>query len=123
MGTSNTDNLKAAVKLVANLVSDIIKSEGDATAVGKMGEFTNLIPQVMALLPQVGTLSLSNLSSSDYVALVQELATDLSIPDAHSAAVVNAACELIEKITLYGWGLVNALKAAPSTASPAQPTT
>ncbi len=108
----NLDALKSAVKVVAHAVSDSIKAAKDTTAAARMAEYSNLLPDVMELLPKIGDLSLTNLAPSDYVSLVQELATDLVVPDAHAAAIIQASMKLIEDLVPDVLALVAAIKNA-----------
>lgn len=115
---ANLDPLKALVKLVAHAVSASVKAAGDSSASAKIGEFQVLIPDVLALLPQIGSISLSGLAPADYVALVEELASDLSVPDAHAAGIINASLKLIADLVPDVEALVAAIKAAPVVVAP-----
>lgn len=95
---TNLGPLKAAIKLVADAVSDGIKASGDATTPAKLADFQNLIPDVLNLIPQIGQISLSGLAPADYAALLAELAVDLAIPQAHTAAIVNASIKLLQDV-------------------------
>lgn len=122
----NLTALKALIKLLAHAAADTvtaIKDPGGAAA--KLADFSNLVPDIMNLAPQLGNISFSGLAPADYVALVSELATDLAIPDAHAAGIVNASLKIIEDLVPDVQALIAAIKAAPpavaAVAPPAAP--
>lgn len=123
---TNLGPLKAAIKLVADAVSDGIKASGDATTPAKLADFQNLIPDVLNLIPQIGQISLSGLAPADYAALLAELAVDLAIPQAHTAAIVNASIKLLQDVATIIVpdieSVLAAVQAAPAPApAPAAP--
>lgn len=123
---ANLVPLKAAIKLIADAANDAIKAAGDTNPTLKLLDFQNLIPDVLALLPQIGSISLSGLAPADYTALLTELTTDLALPAGHTAAIINASIKLIEDLIAVivpdVEALVAASKAAPA-AAPAAPAT
>lgn len=126
---TNLAPLKAAIKLIADAGNDVVKSLSDTTAAAKLAEFQNLITDLMTLVPQIGQISLSGLAPADYAALLAELAVDLAIPQAHTAAIVNTSIKLLEDIATVIYPDVTALiaaiqagpVAAPAVASPVVP--
>ena len=119
---TNLVPLKAAIKLIADAAGDAVKAVGDATPIGKVLEFQNLVPDLLALMPQIGQISLNGLAPEDYAALLTELATDLALPAGHTAAIVNASIKLLEDVALTlapdVQALLAAVKAAPAPAVP-----
>lgn len=88
--------LKAAVKLVADAVTD-----GLSSGVGTV-KYANLVPDALALLPTIGDIptEISQLAAADYAALVTELASDLKLPTAKSEAVFAASIKLLSDLSL-----------------------
>lgn len=120
---ANLAPLKAAIKLIADATRDVMKAAGETNPTMKLLDFQNLIPDVLALMPQIGNISLSGLSPADYSTLLTELATDLALPAGHTAAIINASIKLLEDIALVivpdVEALIAAAKAAPAAVLPA----
>lgn len=118
--------LQAAIKLIADATNDAIKASADATTALKLGEFTNLLPDLLTLLPQIGSISVSGLAPADYATLLTNLATDLALPAGHTANIINASMKLLEDIATLivpdVQALVAVIQAAPvAVVAPAAP--
>lgn len=117
--------LQAAIKLVADATADGVKAASDTTSAAKMTEFENLIPDLLVLMPQIGTISVAGLSTSDYSTLLQNLAADLNLPASHAANVINASMKLLEDLVTVIYpdvqAVIAAVKAAPAVVTPVQP--
>lgn len=105
--------LKQVVKTVAHLGGDILQASHDPSAVQKLADFSNLLPDLMALLPQMGNIFLTGLAPEDYTALIVELGQDLVIPDAHAAGILNASLNLITAMIGPVKQLMAAINAVP----------
>lgn len=120
---TNLAPLQAAIKLIADAVSDAVASKGDSNSVLKAAQFENLIPDVLALLPQIGQISLSGLAPADYTTLLTNLAADLALPAGNTASIINASVKLLEDLTTVIYpdvlALIAAAKSAPAAATPA----
>lgn len=127
--------IKAAIKLVADAANDVAQLQTSDSAAAKIVKFQNLIPDVLALIPQIGNISaeIDGLSPSDYGSLLAELATDLVIPNSKIGGIVTASIKLIEDlvvvilpdvqaiIALSASAPVAAPAAGPAPTAPAQP--
>jgi hypothetical protein len=122
---TNLVPLQAAIKLIADAAGDAIKASGDSSTALKAAEFENLIPDVLALLPQIGQISLAGLAPADYATLLTNLATDLALPASHTAAIINASIKVIEDLVTVVYPdvkvLIAAIQAAPTPAPAATP--
>ena len=89
--------LSAAIKLVVDAVKDGIASGKDSTALGKLIEFQNLIPDIEALLPKVGEIpaEVAALQPADYQALVLAIGADASQLDPALQPKINAVLNLL----------------------------
>lgn len=92
--------LKAAIKLVADATVDTVKAGSDATSIGKIAEYQNLIPDLMSLVPQIGNIptEASALQPADYQALIAELAADLNLPAGKVQSIVAASLKLLQDV-------------------------
>lgn len=111
---TNLSALKAAIKLVADAATDSIKAAGDATSAAKLSEYSNLLPDVMALIPQIGDVPVEAkaLAEADYSTLLQELVADLALPEGHVKQVIAASLKLLTDIAMVVVPDVEALIAA-----------
>lgn len=115
--TTKTDlkALKAAIKLLADAAVDTEKVVATgASPLGALLTYRNLIPDVLALVPQIGELpaEAKDLQPEDYVALVQEFAKDLVITDARAGSLVDAGLALLQELATGVIPKLEALAAA-----------
>lgn len=107
--------LKAAIKFLADLSVDTEKLvAAGGNPIAALFIYKNLIPDVMALAPHIGELpkSVHDLAPEDYIALVEELVKDMAISDAHAGAVISAAIDILQEVTIGVVPKVQALAAA-----------
>lgn len=109
--------LKSAVKLVAHVVSDSMKALKDATLAAKLADYSNIIPDLQTMLPEMGDISVSSLAPEDYAALVVEIGQDFQLTDAHAEAIVTASIALIVGLIAPVKALMSAIKAPAVTAA------
>lgn len=107
--------LKSLVKMTAIAVSDTMKAIGETDSSKKLADFTNIIPQAIVLLGQVGNLSFQYIGPADYSALIEEAAEDLVLPASKTAAIVNATLNALPGMINAIAGIVNAINAAAVT--------
>lgn len=99
--------LKAAIKLLVDAGKDV---QSGASVVS----YANLFPDIIALVPSIGDIpaEAKALEPADYVELVGALASDLSVTDAHSAAIISASVALLNVLVMSALPAVEALLAA-----------
>ena len=97
---TNLTALQAAIKVVADVVSDSVAAASATSSAAKLADFENLLPDVMALIPQIGDVpsEASALAPADYATLVESLASDLSLPNGKVESIITAAVKLISDI-------------------------
>lgn len=110
--------LKAAIKLIVDAGKDV-------AAKGSLASYANLLPEVMALLPQLGEIpaEAQGLVAADYLSLVEELVADLAVSDAHAQSVITAALKVLQDVVAMVpdvEALIAAIKAPAVAASGAQ---
>ena len=112
--STNLTALQSAIKLVADAAMDSVKAIGDSNTASKMAEYENLIPDLMALVPQIGQIpaEASALQPADYAALIQILATDLALPAGHVEGIITVSLKLLTDIVTVIVPDVQALIAA-----------
>lgn len=97
---ANTVALLAVEKFLGDVVEDAIHAAEDSNASQKLLEFTNLLPDALALVPlltQIGSEAVS-LEPADYAALVAQLAIDMSLPAGKVANIVKACLKTLEDL-------------------------
>lgn len=110
--------LQSVIKLIADAADDVVAAGGKFTT-ASLPQFSNLLSDVMALMPQVGSISLSGLATQDYVTLLGNVATDLALPAGQTANIVNASIKLLEDLASDIPALIAAIKPpAPAPAAP-----
>lgn len=112
---TNISALKKAIKLLADAAVDTEKVVATgASPLGALLTYRNLIPDVLALVPVIGELpaEAKDLKPEDYVALVQEFATDLAITDARASSLVDAGLALLQEMATGFLPKLEALAAA-----------
>lgn len=94
--------LKSAIKLVAHAVNDSVKAAADTNTAAKLLEYQNLIPDVLALLPNIGEIpkEAAHLDPEDYAALLAEIAVDLALPVGKTENIVKASIKLLSDVAL-----------------------
>jgi hypothetical protein len=111
-----SDQMKALQALIAVLAAGIKDTEAalqpGESLMQKLMAYGNLAPQVMALIPQIGNISVAGLQPSDYVTLAESLVTDLAVSNAHAKAILDAAFQLVNDGVKYMLPDVEALIAA-----------
>lgn len=113
---SNPKQMAALVALVA-VIAEAAKDVEAAvqpgqTALARLMDLQGLAPKVMALIPEIGDISVAGLAPSDYISLAESLVSDLAISNAHAKAVVDAAFKLVVDVNQYVLPDVQALIAA-----------
>lgn len=93
LDTDKLAALKSAVKLLVDAGKDIA-----AQPSGGILAFSNVIPDLVSLVPQIGDLlpEIKALVLEDYVALVGEVVADLGLSSPHAQGVVDAAIILLD---------------------------
>lgn len=107
---TNLDPLKAVIKILADVGLDSVKAYGDSGAAAKLGDFSNVLPDVMALIPQISQVSIAGLQPEDYVSLAEQLVADLAISNQHAQNIVNASLKLIQDMIPDVEALIAAIK-------------
>ena len=94
--SAQTQALQALIALVAAAVKDSVAAlQPGENLLQKLMGYENLVPQVMALVPQIGNLSVQGLQPSDYVQLAENLVSNLGLSSAHAQAIMNASFKLL----------------------------
>lgn len=121
---TNLSALKAAINLLADAAVDtaavVAGGGGTLSAFAALLTYKNLVPDVMALVPQIGDIpdETKSLTPADYVALVEELAKDLSLTGARAAAIANAGIYLLQELVIVALPKVEVLAAAVKAPAP-----
>lgn len=97
---TNLSALQAAIKLLADLINDSIKAAGDSSIPAKLEDFSNIIPDIMALIPSIGSIpsEAAAMQPADYGALVSSLAADMALPEGKAANMINAGVKIISDL-------------------------
>jgi hypothetical protein len=96
MSVANIKPLEDCVKLLAHLIADSIKASHDKNSIARVMEFSNILGDLVVLIPEMGNISLEGLSASDITHLASVLGENLG--DAKAAAVSEAAVKCVEDI-------------------------
>lgn len=97
---TNLSALQAAIKLLADLINDSIKAAGDSSIPLKLEEFSNIIPDIMALIPAIGLIptEAAALQPADYGSLVASFSNDMALPEGKAANIINASVKIISDL-------------------------
>lgn len=103
---NKTDALKAALKLIIDAGKDVA-AHGDAAS------YSNLIGDVVALMPLVGEIpsEAKALIAADYLELVNALVADLAVTNVKAEGIINAALKILSDLFADVPALIVALKA------------
>lgn len=106
--------LQNAIKLLADAAVDTAAVASGSNPLATLFTYKNLIPDLMMLAPTIGELpaEAKALKAADYITLVEGLARDLSLTDAHAGSVVNASIDLLQELAIVTLPKVEALVAA-----------
>lgn len=93
MSQTNLVALQAAVKLLADVATDVSKG-------GSVVGYTNLLPDVMLLATQIGDIPIEAkaLQPEDYQTLLTSLVTDLALPAGKAENVAVAALQVLNTV-------------------------
>lgn len=110
---------KTALLAIIVLISDAVKDTAAALQPGqsmlaKLSGYGNLVADITALVPQLGDVpaQVAALQPTDYVDLVGDLVTKLSITNPKAEAIVEASLGLLSEIAGPVLSKVEALAAA-----------
>lgn len=116
--TTDVTALTSALNLIADAANDTIAAAtAGTTAAQKVMDFENLLPDLMALIPQIGNIpaEAKALQSADYITLVESFVTRLGVTNTHAEAIIAASLKLLTDIVNViipdVQGLVAAIKA------------
>lgn len=113
--TPNQQALKSAIKTVADAVNDsIAAAKPGQSVIARVANYYNLVADLENLIPQIGDIpaEISGLQMVDYVALVGELVTDLSVTEDKAKAIITASMKLLSDLATVIYPDVQALIAA-----------
>lgn len=103
MGGFNTKfpAVASALMLIAGVVHDAVKAvKDDESLLAKISEFENLIPMMVAFLPQAGDVSaqIKTFQPADYAAAAEYLVEELGFSSTAAQNVIRAAFPVLDKL-------------------------
>ena len=98
MSNANLKPLQDAIKLIADVVQDTINAMEEGNSLSKISDFSNILPDLMVLLPEIGEIpNPATLLPDDYAVLVGTLTSDLVVPG-KAGKIVDASLKLLSDI-------------------------
>jgi hypothetical protein len=90
---TNLSALQAAIKLLADAVTDVASK-------GSVLTYLGLLPDLMGLVPQIGDIpaEVKSMQPQDYVTLAESLAQDLQIPSAKVQGIIQASLVMLNAL-------------------------
>lgn len=123
----NLSALSQAIKLLADAVKDTMAAlQPGQSAMAKLLAYSNLVPDIEALIPQIGSIGseVGSLSPADYVTLTSQLVSDLAISDVKAQAIIASSLKLLSDLAVVILPDVQALISAAKSSdvvAPASP--
>lgn len=120
--TTNLTALAGAIKLVADAAKDASSMTTGAGTLGAIMGFENLVPDVLAVLPEIGDIpaEVTKLTPADYLTLVDMLVTDLAVSNAHAQSIIGPSLTLLKDLVTVVLPDLKALVSAINGPAPAK---
>lgn len=98
--TTNFNAISQIITLFVDAFNDTANAFGKNEGIGSIGDYANLLPDVMSLIGSVGDLhtEFEELNESDLASLVAQFQNKLKLPNAKAEAIVNDVLGAISAI-------------------------